>query len=343
MTTILIAADLTNDAVQELSLYGNLEYIMEESTVIVDKDIMVESLRLLDPEILIVEATTIDEQLLQFAKSLKLIHCTRGNPVNIDLKACKRRGILVGNSPARNANAVSEFTFGLMIDITRKISLANQKLHCGEFLSSESWKKKRSEPVDDIIWNSPELLYIPYLEFQAPELAGKTLGLIGLGAIGRDIAYKARAFNMEVLAYDPYIKEFQSDFINLVSLDQLASQSDIVSIHAKETPETTHMINREFITKMKSQSFLINTSRGKLIDRFALIEAIESAHLAGAALDVFDYEPLSKDDPLLTYDNILLTPHIGGASRDVVRHHSDATLKNIRSYFEGEKLPFLCL
>ncbi|MBN2859670.1 MAG: hypothetical protein JXK93_05320 [Sphaerochaetaceae bacterium] len=340
MTTILIAAELTDEALTDLAQCGTLEFALSDTSPVLDKTFIKEKMKELDPEILIVDATTIDREVIDASSHLRLIHCTRGNPVNIDSGYCKHKGILVGRSPARNANAVAEFTFGLMIAITRKMFQANRQLLQREFLCDDSWKKRIAEPVDDIIWNSPELPKIPYMEFQSYELAGKTLGLVGLGAIGHMIADKAKTFDMKILAYDPYIAQVDSSDIPLVDLEELASRSDIVSLHAKETRETTNMINSAFFANMKDGSYLINTSRGKLVDRNALIEALETGKLAGAAIDVFDYEPLSKDDPLLDIENLFLTPHIGGASRDVVRHHSKATVKNIEAYCNGKNLVY---
>ena len=339
MTTILIAAELTEEALHELSGYSTLEFALSETSIVLDKSFLKAKIENLDPEILVVDATTIDREVIDAAKSLRMIHCTRGNPVNIDSAYCREKGILVGRSPARNANAVTEFTFGLMINITRKIYQANRQLHQREFLCDETWETKIKKPVEDIIWNSPDIPKIPYMEFQSYELAGKTLGLVGFGAIGRMIAEKAKAFDMKVVAYDPYVTQIDdASHIRLVSLDELAEAADIISLHAKETPETVNMINKDFFSKMKDGSYLINTSRGKLVDRYSLIEALKKGKLAGAAIDVYDYEPLSKDDPLLDVENLFLTPHIGGASRDVVRHHSIATVKNIGAYCGNKEL-----
>jgi len=340
MATILIAAELTAEALEALSRCGRIESVFSKTSPVLEKRIIQEKIKEIDPGILIVDATMIDQEVIDAAKSLRIIHCTRGNPVNIDSEYCRSKGILVGRSPARNANAVAEFTFGLMIVITRKIFQANRQLLDREFLCTDSWKNRITQPVDDIIWNSPELPKIPYVEFQSYELAGKTLGLVGLGAIGRMIADKARAFDMKVVAYDPYIAQLETPDITLVDLEELASRSDIISLHAKETGETTNMINSRFFSNMKDGSYLINTSRGKLVDRNALMEALGTGKLAAAAIDVFDYEPLSKDDPLLDIENLFLTPHIGGASRDVVRHHSTATVKNIEAYCNGKPLVY---
>ena len=333
MPKILIASDLTENALQKISQYGDLVFVEKGNSVVIEKHVVMEKLKKYNPEILIVDASPVDKEVVDCAAKLRGIHCTRGNPVNIDIDYCQEKGILVGNSPARNANAVAEFTFGLILNLMRKISFANRRLMSGEFLLSGHWEEERRKPVDDIIWNSSELSQIPYKEFQSHELSGKTLGLVGFGAIGKSIAKLAGAFNMQVLVYDPYIKNEMTEYVKVNSLEELAKEVDIVSLHAKETKETIGMINSLFFQKMKKQSFLINTSRGKLVDREALIQALQNETLAGAALDVYDYEPLCSDDPLLKQGNLLLTPHIGGASKDVIYHHSISTIKNIESYF----------
>ena len=338
MIDILVASELTQVVLDKLGGYARLSCVEKGASVVIPKDEIRKRVEAVNPEILVVDATPIDEEVLGNADKLRFIHCTRGNPVNIDLDYCKKRGILVGRSPGRNANAVAEFTFGLMINITRRINIANRTLARGGYLVSGAWQEKRDVPVEDVIWNSSEFSNMPYQEFRSPELAGKTLGLVGFGAIGRMIAKKAKVFDMDIVAYDPYVKDSGVDFVKMVSLDELASCSDIVSLHAKETPETVNMANKEFLSKMKMGSYLVNTSRGKLVDRFALIDAVEGRRLAGVALDVFDYEPLCKDDPLLNYDQILVTPHIGGASSDVIMHHSKASLDNILAYVNGEEI-----
>jgi D-3-phosphoglycerate dehydrogenase / 2-oxoglutarate reductase len=337
MPKIIIAADLTEEAIQKVSRLGELFFVEEGGSVVIEKNVIMEQLKTYNPEILIVDATPVDKEVIDCAVNLKGIHCTRGNPVNIDTEYCREKGILVGNSPARNANAVAEFTFGLILDLMRKISFANRRLINGEFLISGHWKEERERPVEDVIWNSSELSQIPYKEFQSFELTGKTLGLVGFGAIGELIAELAKAFHMQVLVYDPYIRKEVPEYIEVVTLEQLAVKADIVSLHAKETKETIGMINTWFFQKMKKDSFLVNTSRGKLVEREALIKALENKTLAGAALDVYDYEPLCKDDPLLKLDNLLLTPHIGGASKDVIWHHSNSTVENLVSYFSQGK------
>ena len=311
-----------------------------ETLVRIGREQLLKEMKNNNPEILVVDATIIDSEIIDASENLKFIQSIRGNPINIDLEYCKKKGIKVGRAPARNANSVAEFTFGLILNLTRQISAANHRLLNGEFLLDADWRMEQKKEVKDIIWNNPTLSVLPYYEFQSGEIAEKTLGLVGFGAIGELIAKKGKAFDLKIIAYDPYLKNTPPDYVEMVSLEELAKRSDIVSIHAKETAETVNIIDKGFFSMMKKDSYLINTSRGKLVERFALIEALNNNRIAGAAIDVFDYEPLCVNDPLLKLDNILLTPHIGGASSDVIKHHSNAVIKNIDSYFQDQDIVY---
>ncbi len=292
------------------------------------------------PEILFVDSSPVTEQIISQAPSLRLIICTRGTPANVDLTSCARRGIFVCNTPARNANAVAEFTLALMLGISRFIPQSMKAICTGDITLSSDQLLSRSE--NDVIWNHPALDAIPYDIFKGRELLNSVLGIIGLGFIGQLVAKKAVALGMNVLIYDPLLTDEKIAAIGgrRSTLQELLADSDFISVHAKECSETHHMIDSAAFAQMKRSAYLINTARAGLINYQDLLTALRSGQIAGAALDVFPVEPLADTDPLLSLNNVILTPHIAGASTDVVQHHSAMALRSLRQYLQGEALEF---
>ena len=294
-------------------------------------------------DILIVDATPVSAGVMEAAPWIKMVVCTRGNPVNVDSAYCKAHNIILTHAPGRNANAVAEFTIAMMINLLRNIPAAMERLknrelclpgHCEDIALKNRDKQ-------DVIWRSGSLPVIPYFEFMGGEIFQKRLGLAGLGIVGRLVAEKAGALGMDVIAYDPYFKGTLPPGVELAALDAVASRSDIISLHAKDTPETEGMINSAFWGRVKKGAYLLNTARGRLIDRKALLGALDSGVLAGAALDVYDYEPLAKDDPLIAHPRILCTPHIAGASKDVIVQHSLMAFQSVSAFISGSTgIPF---
>ncbi|MDR2476782.1 MAG: hypothetical protein LBD18_03235 [Treponema sp.] len=294
-------------------------------------------------DILVVDATPVTARVMEAAPWIKMVVCTRGNPVNVDSAYCKAHDIMLTHTPGRNANAVAEFTIAMMINMLRNIPAAMERLKNRELCLPGRCEDiaPQNRDREDIIWRNDRLPVIPYFEFMGGEIFQKRLGLAGLGVVGRLVAIKAGALGMEVIAYDPYFKGALPPGVRLVSLDDVASQSDIISLHAKDTPETAGMINSAFLGKVKKGTYLVNTARGRLIDREALLRALDSGVLAGAALDVYDYEPLAKDDPFIAHPGILCTPHIAGASKDVIVQHSLMALKSVSAFISGSNaVPF---
>jgi phosphoglycerate dehydrogenase-like enzyme len=169
------------------------------------------------------------------------------------------------------------------------------------------------------------------------ELAGKKAGLVGLGAVGREVARRLQVFDVEILAHDPYVTVASAPAVRLVSLDELLRNSDFVSIHCASTPETRGLIGTEQLALMKSTAFLINTARASIVDEAALTDALTTGRIAGAALDIFTIEPLPPHHPFLRLDNVVLTPHIGGAPADVIRRHSWTLTHDILRWQRGER------
>src|SRR6202166_2603281 len=235
-------------------------------------------------------AVQVDAALLEHARKLRVIGRAGVGVDNIDLDAATRKGIAVMNTPGANAIAVAEHTFALMLAMARHVGRANELMHAGK------WEKK---------------------SLQGTELRGKTAGIVGLGRVGMEVARRARAFGMEVIAHDPFVSTgvAKEQGISLAKLDEVYAAADYLSLHVGLTPQTTGMINAESIKKMKRGVRLVNCARGELLDEAALAHAVKQGQVAGAALDVFVEEPL-KNSPLTALDNVILTPHIGGSTHE---------------------------
>ena len=266
--------------------------------------------------VLVTQVAPVTAEVMDASDCLKVIGCTRGGPVNVDIMAATQRGIPVIYTPGRNGDAVADYTMGLILAETRNIARAHAELKKG-------------------IWRDDFYDY----ELCGYELAGKTLGIIGFGFVGKKVALRAKAFGMEILVYDPYIqKEEVAKFDGkLVDLPTLLQNSDFVTIHARLTSETEKLIGARELSMMKKTAYIINTARGKIIDEKALTEALMKKTIAGAALDVFEDEPISKENPLLSLDNVTITPHIAGAAKDVVHRAARMLAEDIMKVLKGEK------
>jgi D-3-phosphoglycerate dehydrogenase / 2-oxoglutarate reductase len=263
------------------------------------------------------------------ATDLKYLASIRGGPgANIDLIAAAKRGIPVTGTVGREAKPVADHSFGLMLSVLRHVTYTDRLLRTGRLAgypdddSGETgWGMGPQDP-----WNT----------FKGFELSGKTLGLVGLGAVGREMVKRAHGFDMRVLAYDPYILD--PGDVQMCSLDELLTEADVVSIHARVTEESAGMIGEREFGLMKPHAVLINTARAAVVSRPALIEALTSKRIRGAGLDVHHDEPLAADEPFLTMDNVVLTPHIAGATAEVMARHSQLVVDNIRRFCAGEPL-----
>jgi D-3-phosphoglycerate dehydrogenase / 2-oxoglutarate reductase len=235
-------------------------------------------------------AVQVNADLLQHAKKLRVIGRAGVGVDNIDLEAATRQGIAVMNTPGANAVAVAEQTLGVMLAMARHLPRANALMHAGK------WEKK---------------------SLQGTELRDKTLGIVGLGRVGMEVARRARAFGMELVAHDPFVSTSiaKEQGIRMASLDELYAVADYLTLHVGLTPQTAGMINAESIKKMKKGVRLVNCARGELINEADLAEGLKSGQPAGAALDVFTEEPL-KNSPFVGLENVLLTPHIGGSTNE---------------------------
>jgi phosphoglycerate dehydrogenase-like enzyme len=268
---------------------------------------------------LVIEADFVFEETLDAAPGLRFIAACRGDVgEHVDLAAAAARGVTVVNTPGRNAISVAELAIGLVLGLARRIPAANAMVHAGQWNSA----------VDNLT------------AWQGSELAGKTAGLVGYGAIGREVARRLRAFDMQVLAYDPIVEARQGGkdpFVAFASLGDLLLRSDFVSIHAAVTDASRGLIGGRELALMKPTAYLVNTARAAIVDERALLDALCERRIAGAALDVHRVEPLPRSSPWLALDNVLLTPHTGGATADVVRHQSEMVVGDLRRWLAGER------
>ena len=259
-----------------------------------------------DADALIVRsATRVTRELLEKAARLRVVGRAGVGVDNIDLEAATRRGVLVMSTPGGNAISVAEHTFALLLALARQVPRLDAAIHAGR------WEKSSA----------------------GVEVRGKTLGLIGLGRIGGEVARRARAFEMRVLAFDPYISEAaaREAQVELVPLEKLLAESDFVTLHAALSPATQNLINAQTIAQMKKGARLVNTARGEMVDEAALAAALKSGKLAGAALDVFVEEP-PKNSPLIALANVIATPHVAGSTAEAQEEVGTQIAQQVRDY-----------
>jgi D-3-phosphoglycerate dehydrogenase len=262
--------------------------------------------------LLIVESDSVKGPVLDLP--LIAIGSCRGDPTNVDIPAATERGIPVLRAPGRNADGVAELTVGLLLAVNRGIIQADRDVREGQ------------------VWRDGT---IPYQRFRAWQLAGRTAGIIGLGAVGRATAWRFEGLGMRVISYDPYAPDATH------SLDDLLAEADVVSMHAAVTPETQNLIGRAQLARMKDDAIYINSARALLHDTDALVDALRSGQIGGAGLDHFVGENLPPDHPLCGMDNVVLTPHIGGATYDTEVNHSRLIANGLRTLLEGGRPPNL--
>ena len=294
--------------------------------------------KLVEVEVAIIEFESMSEEVINSAKSLKIIAACRNEPAaNTDIDAATARNIPVLFTPGRNAVAVAEYTLGLMISIARGIPTTHHLLRYTDDLTSVSYSDKAGDRKGITSeWSlDPDA---PFQRFQGDELMGKTVGLVGAGFIGQEIAKRVAALGMKVIAFDPYAKADQLAKLSIssVGLDELAGQSDFVVMAAKVTPESTGLFGAKQFAVMKKSAYFINTARAALVDYEALFQALTGQKIAGAALDVYPTEPLPGDSPFRKLTNVVLSPHLAGASKQVVSHHSKMVVDDLLGLLDGK-------
>ncbi|MCP9496569.1 MAG: phosphoglycerate dehydrogenase [Pyrinomonadaceae bacterium MAG19_C2-C3] len=267
-----------------------------------------------DYEALIVRSETkVTSAILDAATRLRIIGRAGVGVDNIDVPSATARGVIVVNAPDGNTMTTAEHTVALLCALARKVPQAHADLRAGQ------WNKKK---------------------FVGVELRGKTLGIVGLGRIGRVVASRAQAFEMKVVAFDPFISPEQAQALNIVpgTLDEVFAQADFLTVHTPMTKETRGIIGREAFARMKQGVRVINCARGGLVDETALYEAIKEGKVAGAALDVFEQEPPAPDNPLLALDEVIITPHLGASTKEAQEGVAVTVAEEIRDYLQSGAL-----
>jgi D-3-phosphoglycerate dehydrogenase len=250
----------------------------------------------------IVGADEVTRQVLERAERLKVISMHGSGLDHIEVKTAQERGVAVRSVAGGNASAVADLTWGLILSVARAIPQADQSVKRG-------------------MWEV----------FIGTGVSGKTLGVIGMGSIGKQVILRAAGFQMRLLAFDPHFDaEFARDHsVSGSTLDAVLQQSDFVTVHVPLTPETRHLVNRDNLSQMKSSSYLVNMSRGEVVEQVALLDAVEDGRIAGAALDVLEEEPPEPGDPILKQRNIITTPHMGGRTAEVLNYLSMQAATNV--------------
>lgn len=267
-----------------------------------------------DAQVVVVNKTPIGRAVMDACPGVKCF-CILATGYNIiDVNYARTRGIPVCNVPAYGTDAVAQFTIALLLEICSQVALHDRTVHEGKWQNSPQW----------CYWECPLV-----------ELAGKTLGIIGFGRIGRQVGRIARAMGMRVLAYSPSECAEGREIGTYVDLPQLLTQSDVVSLHCPQFPETEGIINRETIARMKDGAILLNASRGGLVVEQDLADALERGKLSAAGVDVVSEEPIRADNPLLRAPNCIITPHIAWAARECRQRIIDTTADNIRAFLAG--------
>lgn len=244
-----------------------------------------------DADIIITQFCPINRRVLDACSRLKAVGVLRGGIENVNLPYASERGVAVFHTPGRNANAVADFTVGMILAECRNIAKSHLNLKNGQWV--RDYNNKDS----------------------VPDLADKVAGIVGFGEIGRRVAKRLAGFNMKIVAYDPFVQQAPDD-VKMLPLEKLMQVSDFVTVHARLTEETEHLVSAEMLDLMKPTAYLINTARSGLVDENALCEALKEKKIMGAAIDVFDEEPPREGYPLIELENITVTPHLAGGTRD---------------------------
>ncbi len=289
-----------------------------DTNALQDPDVLGPRLARENFDALVVEADFVFAEVFDAAPELRFVGVCRNALNQVDVAAATAHGVAVSHARGRNTNAVAEMTLGLMLSLARRIPQAHIL-------------------VSGAGWRDPAL---GYKQLRGREIAGSTVGVIGFGQIGREVTAKCVALGAKVVVYDPYVPERHITALGATrkTLPLVAKVSDFVTVHALENRGTHHMVDAAFFGRMQPGAYFINTSAGSVVDHGALVEALESGRLAGAALDVFDGHLLPHSSPLMSASNLLLTPHIGGATAETIERHSRMMASEIERLLDGKAL-----
>ena len=314
---VLMLAPFTHDGIAQIRSFGSVTH--EDWR---DTDLMWDPVELGEratregSEAIVVERDFLFDETFAAAPNLKVAGITRAGVNQIDVDAATAAGVIVINTPGRNANGVAELTIGLMFDVARRISESDRYVRSGS-------------------WQSPTA---PYIDLRGMELNGRTVGIIGFGAIGRRVAQITHALGMTVIVHDPFVAEpgSEHDYVDMVPLDELLESSDIVTLHSPPAEDGTPLLAAEELSSMRPGAFLINTASAALVDSSALAAELRSRHIAGAGYDIFETTPIEPSHPLSSLDNVVLTPHIGGATDESIERHSQMIATDLQKIAAGE-------
>jgi D-3-phosphoglycerate dehydrogenase len=267
-------------------------------------------------DVLVVQGAPVTDDVLNADPALRLVCCARGGPVNVDVAAATGRGVPVVTTPGKNADAVAELTIGFLVMLARRLPEVMRHVEGGGAFGHDNYEGA---------------------QWFGHDLAGKTLGLIGYGQVGRRVALRARALEMRVVVSDPFVatEAIMADDAEPVDLDTLLPRADAVSIHARATPDNRGLIGRSQIERMKPGSLLVNTARESLVDEEAVIDGLRSGRLSGLAVDVASPSPPTGRHPLLEFPNVIVTTHIGGATVETLLHGGEMAVAEIERYLRG--------
>lgn len=271
-----------------------------------------------DEEVLVVHGAPVTDAVLDASPHLRLVCCARGGPVNVDAVAATERGIPIVTSPGKNAEAVADLTLAFILMLLRGIPVAQRFLQEGGQLGLSTFEGAR---------------------FFGHDLGGHRLGLVGYGNVGSRVATRALAFGMWVMVYDPYVaaSSIEAPGITVGALDELIASCDIVSLHARATRENTDLFGAPAFARMKPGAYFVNTARESLVDEAALYDALVTGHLAGAALDVLKTAPPGSATPLRGLPNVIVTPHIGGATHETSERGVAMVARQIERLLAGQR------
>ncbi len=301
---VLIADQINEKGIDELK---DVAEVVNNFTI--SKEELVKEIADFDA-IIVRSRTKVTRQVIEASKKLKIIARAGVGVDNVDVQAATERGVMVINAPESTSITVAEHTMGLILSLSRKISIADSSVKEGK------WEKSR---------------------FMGIELNGKTLGVIGMGRIGSQVVTRSKAFGMETIVYDPYITEKSASElgVTVVDLETLLKNSDVITIHVPLTPETKHSIAKPQFEMMKENAFIVNCARGGIIKEDDLYEALSNNVIRGAGLDVFEVEP-PENSPLFTLDNVVLTPHIAASTSEAQRDAAIIVANEIKKVFKGQ-------
>ena len=317
---ILVTAELDAASLDRLRALGDVEVASyREKRRLLKGEALVEAL--VGVEIFVTEVDVVDAASIAALPDLRVIATCRGDAVNVDADACRAWGIPLLHAPGRNADAVADLTLAFALMHARKLASATTFLRTGDIEAGDLGAMGRA-----------------FATLRGRELWRKTIGIVGFGAVGRRVARRFAACGARVLASDPFVtaESAARDDARLVPLAQLLAESDFVSLHAAVTDETRGLIGEAELRAMPPHACLINTARAALVDEAALLAALASGQIAGAALDTFPVEPPGSDDPLLALDRVLVTPHVGGNTADVAAHQGAIVAADLEALLAGE-------